>query len=68
MIEVIPAERLTWLGLPANLPRKMAKEQVTHLVNVRYGLELTPKDHDAADAVAVALAGYCKIRREGLCT
>ena len=64
IIEVIPAERLTWLGLPGNLPRKMAKEQVTRLINWRYSLDLKPEDHDAADAVAVALAGWCKLRTE----
>ena len=66
VIEVIPAERLTALGLPARMKREDAKEQVTRLVNWRYSLDLKPEDHDAADAVAVALAGYCKIRREGV--
>ena len=50
--------------MPIRMKRKEAKAQVLHLVNMRYGLNLTAKDHDAADAVAVALAGYCKIRRE----
>ena len=63
-LDIVPSERLTWLGLPGNLPRKMAKEQVTRLVNLRYSLDLTPEDHDAADALAVALAGWCKIQRE----
>jgi hypothetical protein len=54
VMEVIPAQRLTALGLPGNLPRVAAKAQTLLCVNAIYDLALT--DHNVADAVAVGVA------------
>ncbi len=65
VVRVLPGARLSALGLPIKLRRDTAKAHVLQLVNARYGLNLTPKEHDAADAIAVALAGYNVVMREG---
>jgi Holliday junction resolvasome RuvABC endonuclease subunit len=65
-IEILPAERLGALGLPAFMKRKPAKEAVIRNVNMIYGLDLTAKEHDAADAIAVGRAGILKANVEQL--
>ena len=64
-IEILPAQRLTVLGLNANLKRAVAKREVLRLVNAIYSLELTAKDNDAADAIAVGFAAIRKLKLEG---
>ncbi len=64
VVRVLPGARLSALGLPIRLRRDTAKAHVLQLVNARYGLKLGPKEHDAADAIAVALAGYNVVMRE----
>ena len=61
-IEINPGGRLSALGLPVNLKRAVAKERVIANVNSLYGLELKPKDEDAADAIAVGLAASNKLK------
>ena len=65
-ISVLPQERLTALGLPARMKRADAKANVLRLVNARYNLELKAKDHDVADAIAVALAAARVLKLEEL--
>ena len=61
-IEINPGGRLSALGLPVNLKRAVAKERVIANVNGLYGLELKPKEHDVADAIAVGLAASNKLK------
>ena len=66
VIEVLPANRLTALGLPGNMKRDPAKAAVRRNVNAIYGLELTGKQHDIADAIAVGREGILKLQTEKL--
>lgn len=61
-ITVLPQDRLTALGLPRNLKRDPAKQQVMGRVNARYGLSITCDDE--SDAIAVALAGVKELRKQ----
>lgn len=61
-IEVLPAERKTALGLPANMKAKPAKTHILRIVNAMFDLDLTADQHDIADAVAVAVAAQKKLR------
>jgi len=64
-IEVYPGGRLAGLGLPIKTKRDDAKRLVTGHVNSIYGLDLDPKrEHDIADAVAVAHAAWSMLRQE----
>lgn len=62
--QVRPGERLIALGLPANLLRKDAKEMVRQRVNLLFGLELGPKEHDTGDAIAVGMAAIRQILQQ----
>jgi Holliday junction resolvasome RuvABC endonuclease subunit len=64
VVEVIPAQRLTALGLPGNLCREAAKAQTLLCVNAIYGLDLD--DHNAADAVAVGVAAARMLREKAI--
>jgi len=66
VVEIMPGSRLLALGLRINMKRAEAKKQVVRLVNAMFSLELTAKDHDAADAVAVGLAALKKMKLEAL--
>ena len=63
-IDVLPTERLSALGLPIRLRRNEAKARVLSLVNAMFELELTTKDHDIADAIAVGVAAQKKLKLE----
>ena len=65
-VEVLPSERCLAFGLAANTKRNHAKRMLVSLVNARFGLDLSPKEHDAADAIAVAVAADLKLRREAV--
>ena len=62
VVEVYPGSRLAALGLPIRLKRAEAKRRVVALVNARFGLNLTQKQHDIADAIAVGLAAMRQMR------
>jgi len=64
IIRVLPAERLTAFGLPWNVKRAEAKRLIVQYVNLRYGLGLTEKEHDVADAVAVGVAAMSRLKEE----
>jgi len=63
-VEINPGGRLAAFGLPVNLKRPVAKERVIAHVNQRYRLELKPREHDVADAIAVGFAATIKLARE----
>lgn len=63
-VEILPGQRLTALGLPPRMRRDNAKSAVLRIVNALYGLRLTEADHDAADAVAIAVAAANKLKEE----
>ena len=62
VIEVIPAQRLNAVGLPGNLDRESAKAQCLFVVNAMFGMNLS--SHDAADAVAIGLAAWGKMKHD----
>lgn len=66
IVEVMPFERRRILGVSTRLKAGPAKVVIVNLVNAMYPyLDLNVKqDHDAADAVAVALAAEHKLTLE----
>lgn len=66
VLEIIPSQRLLALGLPARMKRADAKAAVLRNVNQIYGLELSSKEHDTADAIAVGRAGLLKAAEDRL--
>ena len=66
VIALQPGARRVALGLPM-IPRKgEGKALVLANVNGQFGLSLGPKEHDVADAVAVALAAVRVIRNDSM--
>jgi Holliday junction resolvasome RuvABC endonuclease subunit len=62
IIEVLPSERLSALGLPIRMTRDAAKAAVIMLVQQIYGI--TVANDDEADAIAVGEAAIKKMRLE----
>lgn len=65
-IEINPGKRLAAFGLPIKTPREQAKRRIVALVNAQFGTSLTDDEHDAADAIAVAVAAGQVLRREAM--
>lgn len=62
VLEIRPDERLTAIGLPARL--RNPKPWVVRNVNAIYSLDLGPKEHDVADAIAIGWAARRKLMLE----
>lgn len=64
LLEVRPDERLAAFGLPHNT--RNPKPQVVNIANMIYSLGLDPdKEHDTADAIAVAWAARRHLEQRG---
>lgn len=60
VIEIVPAQRLTAIGLAGNLRRDVAKARVMARIRELYGIEAAT--HDEADAVAIGVAASARLQ------